>query len=208
METLLIVFYCLAVLLFISTLVNKSYIFSIYLGSILICDILIQAKQHFLVYPKPYTGIGFVFFTITTALYLLIPSITLMASVYSFTKRIKTIIGPVLAWLSVSIYALVSYPAISGQSMLDLFYAYFLAINGAGFLYLLSKAKNKFTFSQSGLLLAHLASIVTTIIAIKNVNISSVGLENWNLISLCNCIFYTALIFLSWLNRFVGRLKP
>ena len=58
---------------------------------------------------------------------------------------------PILAWLSACIFCLWNYPAIRGVDMLNLFYAYYLSISVANLIYMLSKAKNRFSFSQVGL---------------------------------------------------------
>lgn len=207
METLLIVFYCLAGILFISGLINKSYLLSLYIGIISLCDILMQLKQHFLVYPKPYTGTGFIFFCITTALHLFIPTSTLLFSIYSWTKKIS--LGPILAWLTACIFCLWNYPALRGQSMLNLFAAYYLALGVTSVIYLFSKAKSRFSFSQAALLLGAFGEIVAMIIQLTNVSIDlTFTVQNWMLICLSNCIFYTALIGGLWLNRVLSALRP
>jgi len=208
MLTMLIIFYILVVLLIISTLINKSYQLSFLIGTTFVIDLLIQLKDHFIVYPKPYVGTGFIFFCITTGLYLFIPTLTFIVSIWSWTKKVAAY--PVLAWLTAYIFCLWNYPAIRGQDMLNLFAAYYLSISVANLIYMLSKAKNRFSFSQAGLLLASLGGIVGTILALMNVvvDVSTLRVENWTLVCLSNCIFYMAMIAGSWLNRFRSVLKP
>lgn len=112
----------------------------------------------------------------------------------------------IAGWIALSVSVLISYPALRGQSLLNVFYAYYLVCGGANLIYLLSKAKQRFTFSQGGLLLATVGSIICILIAVKEVSILS--LTHWFLVTLCNCIFCTALIAASWLNRFVKKLHP
>lgn len=205
---MLIIFYILAIILIISTLINKSYHFSFLIGITFVLDLLIQLKDHFIVYPKPYVGVGFIFFCITTGLYLFIPTLTFIVSIYSWTKKVA--VYPVLAWLTACIFCLWNYPAIRGLDMLNLFAAYYLAISVASFFYMLSKARNRFSFSQAGLLLASLGGITAMVLQLTSVSIdvSTFRVENWTLVCLSNCIFYTALIVGSWLNRFQAVLRP
>jgi len=208
MLTMLIIFYILVVLLIISTLINKSYQLSFLIGTTFIIDLLIQLKGYFIVYPKPYVGTGFIFFCITTGLYLFIPTLTFLSSIYSWTRKVA--LYPVLAWLSACIFCLWNYPAIRGADMLNLFAAYYLAISVANLFYLLSKARNRFSFSQAGLLLASLGGIIAMILQLTSVSVdaSTFKVENWTLVCLSNCIFYTAMIAGSWLNRFRAVLRP
>lgn len=208
MLTMLIIFYVLAIILIISTLINKSYHLSFLIGMTFIIDLLIQLKNHFIIYPKPYVETGFIFFCITTGLYLFVPTLTLLTSIWSWTKKVA--LYPVLAWLSACIFCLWNYPAIRGLDMLNLFAAYYLAIPVASLFYLLSKAKNRFSFSQAGLLLSSLGGIVAMIIQLSQVtfNLSTLTVENWFLITLSNCIFYIGLIVFSWINRVQKILHP
>lgn len=208
MLTMLIIFYILAIILIISTLINKSYHLSFLIGTTFVIDLLIQLKDHFIVYPKPYVGTGFIFFCITTGLYLFIPTLTFIVSIWSWSRKVAAY--PVLAWLTACIFCLWNYPAIRGQDMLNLFAAYYLAISGANLIYMLSKAKNRFSFSQVGLMLASAGGITGTILALMNVvvDVSTLRVENWTLVCLSNCIFYMAMIAGSWLNRFRSVLKP
>ena len=208
MLTILIVFYILAIILIISTLINKSYNLSFLIGTTFIIDLLIQLKDHFIVYPKPYIETGFIFFCITTGLYLFIPTLTFLSSIWSWTRKIA--LYPILAWLSACIFCLWNYPAIRGADMLNLFYAYYLSISVANLIYMLSKAKNRFSFSQIGLMLASVGGILGTILALMNVviDVSTFRVENWTLVCLSNCIFYMAMIAGSWLNRVLTALRP
>jgi len=205
---LFVISYCLMILLIISTLINKSYNLSFLIGITFILDLLIQLKDHFIVYPKPYVGTGFIFFCITTGLYLFLPTLTFIVSIWSWTKKVA--IYPVLAWLTACIFCLWNYPAIRGLDMLNLFYAYYLSISVANLIYMLSKAKNRFSFSQVGLMLASVGGILGTILALMNVviDVSTLRVENWTLVCLSNCIFYMAMIAGSWLNRFLTALRP
>lgn len=205
---LFVISYCLMILLIVSTLINKSYHLSFLIGTTFVLDLLIQLKDHFIVYPKPYTGVGFIFFCITTGLYLFIPTLTFLASIYSWTKKVAAY--PVLAWLTACIFCLWNYPAIRGLDMLNLFCAYYLSISAANLFYMLSKAKSRFSFSQVGLLLASAGGILGTILVLLNVaiDVSTFRVENWTLVCLSNCIFYMAMIAGSWLNRFLSALRP
>lgn len=205
---LFVISYSLMILLIISTLINKSYNLSFLIGITFILDLLIQLKDHFIVYPKPYVGIGFIFFCITTGLYLFLPTLTFIVSIWSWTKKVA--IYPVLAWLTACIFCLWNYPAIRGLDMLNLFYAYYLSISVANLIYMLSKAKNRFSFSQIGLMLASVGGILGTILALMNVviDVSTFKVENWTLVCLSNCIFYMAMIAGSWINRVLTALRP
>lgn len=203
-----IISYCLMFLLIISTLINKSYSLSFLIGTTFIIDLLIQLKDHFIIYPKPYVGAGFIFFCITTGLYLLIPTLTFLSSIWSWSRKIAAY--PILAWLFACIFCLWNYPAIRGLDMLNLFNAYYLSISAANLFYMLSKAKNRFSFSQVGLMLASVGGILGTILVLMNVviDVSTVRVENWTLVCLSNCIFYMAMIAGSWLNRVRAVLRP
>lgn len=123
---------------------------------------------------------------------------------FSFTKKINW--TAIAGWIALSLAVLVSYPTLRGQSLLNVFYAYYLVCGGANLIYLLSKAKQKFTFSQGGLLLGTIGSIICILIAIKEVSLLS--MDHWFLVTLCNCIFCTSLLVASWINRFVKKLLP
>lgn len=206
--TLLIVYYALVLLVILASFLSRSYLLSVYFSAVFFCDFAGWLRQHFTSYPKPYEGVGFAMFAVTTALYLAIPLVTVLTAVYSFTKKIA--IGPIVMWLVASFGLLSMYPDLRGQSMLNAFYAYYLTSMIALLVYILSKAKSKFTFTQGALLLATLGSISTTVLAITQVTIDNVTLQlhSWDLITLCNCICYTGLLVCSVLNRFLKRLLP
>ena len=200
----IIIAYILLVILIITLFINKSKLLSFYFISISLCDIAGLIRQQTTNYPKPYQGTGFLLFAITTCLYLAIPMLTALYTIHSFTKKINSL--PFLCWLTACIGLLWAYPELRGQSMLDAFYAYYIVGGAATLAYFLLQVKKKFSFTQGGLFLSTLGSIVTTLIAIKEV--SMLQMDHWILIVVCNCTFYLGLIVGSWINRYLNHLLP
>lgn len=196
--------YVLLIVTIIVCYINKSKLLSLYFVLLFICDFSGWLKQQIFHYPKPYVGVGFILFAIGTCLLLLMPTLNLLFAIYSFGKRINFI--PIAVWMTVSGFLLSIYPTVRGANMLAAFYAFYLSMGMATIGFFLSKVKNKFTFSQAGLFLSSFGSVVTTIIAIKEISV--LNLDQWSLIALCNCIFYIGLIVFSIVNRVVGRLLP
>lgn len=199
-----IIAYILIILLSITAYLNKSKLLSLYFGLLLFCDASGWLRQQLTDYPKPYTGIGFILFSITTILFLAIPMLTFEFSYYSFHKKIHSV--PILGWISACIVLLCAYPEVRGESMLNAFYAYYLVGGISTFIWFLSKVKQKFSVTQGVLFLGSIVTIINILIAKKEVNVFH--LEYWLLIAACNCIYYAATIVFVWLNRFVKRLLP
>lgn len=200
----MLIVYGLMILLIIICYINKSKLFSLFLGLSFICDISGWLRQQYTSYPKPYSGIGFVLFALTTCLFLLIPTLNWSFVIYSFERKIKAL--PVTCWLTACICLLTNYSILRGQKMLDAFYVYYMLTGAVCLIYCISKAKLKFTFSQAGLMLSCLGTIITSIIAIKEISIFE--LNQWILIIICNCIFYIALMIGSIINHFAKHLLP
>lgn len=198
----------LVIILIITTFFNKSRTLTYYFLMILCYDIVSQVREEFFSFSKPYQGTGFILFVFITAYYLLIPAITFLLSVSMFSK--KTFYVPLFLWVTVSFFALSAYPDLRGQSMLNLFYSYYLTLMSAAFIYFISQAKKLFSFTQGSIFLAVCGCLVTTLIAIFEVklDLNSSTLQHWDLVVWCNCIFYGALILLSWTNRFLKKLSP
>lgn len=196
--------YFLMICVIIITYLFKSKLLSLYFGSVFICDISGFLRQQFTNYPKPYTGFGLLLFIITTSLFLAIPMLTWQFAVYSFTKKIRVL--PILCWITACIGLLSSYPNLRGQSMLNAFYSYYLLGGIITIIYFLYNSRLKFTFSQGGLLMAAVGSLITSLIAIKEISIFH--LENWILIVLCNCMYYVVIIVCLILNHSAKKLSP
>lgn len=200
----MLLYYILLVALIATAYINKSKMLAVYITLITICDLSGWLRANFTHYEKPYTGTGFILFSITTVLYLAIPAITCLFSYFSFSKKINR--SAIIGWVLASLTVLIAYPTLRGQNLLTFFYSYYLVYGIANLIYLISQYKNRFTFSQGGLLLATLGSIICILIAIKEVSVLT--LQYWMLIVYCNYIFYIGLIVASWINRFVKKLLP
>lgn len=199
-----IIAYLLIIILIVTTYLNKSKLLSLYFGLLLFCDASGWLRQQLTDYPKPYTGLGFILFSITTILYLAIPMLTFEFSFYSFHKKIHIV--PILCWLTASIGLLFAYPEVRGANMLAAFYAYYLVGGISTVIWLLSKVKQRFTFTQGVMLLAAATSVINFLIAKKEVTI--LQLDYWLLIASCNCIYYSLTIVFAWINRFAKKLLP
>lgn len=197
-------YYILFAITLIICIINKNKLASFYLGYCFIIEILVLLKNTFTHYPKPYEGIAFILFGAVTGLSLSTHCLMVVLALRSFYKKI--FMPPIFLWLGVLIYCLINYLELRGQAMLNIFYSYYLAMSIFAFFLFLSKMKERFSFGQGVLFLSSFGSIITSIIAIKEVSISS--MSNWALITLCNCIFYFAIAVASMLNRFAKRLAP
>jgi len=208
------VFLCLMFLRIVSiflSIKNKLYNVGYFLIGNILFDVIGQIVKSFNHYPKPYTGIGFLLFAITTFCYLSNGAWMMFCAGRSIDNNIEDLsksshkssyktlkqVAP-LSLLSVFAFCMLSYPAIAGGLMLAIFYAYYGTVLFIS-LIMLSSRFSKITLSQSLLVMLSLGGIAQIIL------VSFLPGTYW-LVNLSNSIFYLTVSGASLLAERFDRL--
>ncbi len=193
---LFIILILLKLLTIIISIKYKLKYVGYYLIGNFIFDILGQAIKNENIYPKPYTGIGYVLFGGTTFCYLASAAWLLFLVGKSVSSKTIQQVAP-LFFISVFSICLLFYPSLCGSSMLMMFYVYYII---ACLVAIVAITNNfiKITINQALLLILSLGCLVEILL------ISLFKL--YFFANLCNGMLYVVMIFFSLLNQKYERL--
>ena len=168
------------------------------LGSLFfdISALVIKTHNH---YPKPYIGLGFCLFLISTFCYLAYPTLLMLCSAL-VTKSKNVLNLSFLALGSMMSFVILTYPGVSGPAMVKAFFTYYATL----FVFILvSLIKNlkrdKTTLDKLLLILLTLGGITECGFLIK---------LNYAWLSLSNFFFYSVVLVVAFLSPQYKRLLP
>jgi hypothetical protein len=192
---LLLIAYIFKLIASLTSLITKRTNIGSFLMISLFCDLAWHTVNKINTYPTPYTGVGMILFSISTILFLAIP--TALGAMVCKAFDLKRLIAPVLlTFATVTLGCLIIYPAIRGQAMIAVLYSYYLTILVPSLLIPIYKMhKIKLSVDQALLMLATFASLVQLGIVIY------LGDAQWFLVSVSNYIFYSGIILACFLKR-------
>lgn len=171
-----------------------------YLAGNLVLDLVAKIVNDLNTYPKPYTGIGFIMFGVTTFCYLSNAAWLLFCAGRSLDNKTLQQVAP-LSIISIFTAIMLSYPVLSGPSLLAVFYAYYGALMLTSFA---SLAYNltKITVNQTLLLMMSLGGIAEILLVVI------FGYQYYWLVNLCNGIFYLVILLsCSLIPKYANLLK-
>lgn len=187
----------------IAALKNNLKIVGAYLLGNLALDIIGQIVKRHNHYPKPYTGVGFILFSITTACYLLNGAWLLWCS----GKTVKNITLQQTALLSAAtsiLGVLYSYPTLSGTKLLTVFYIYYLTLSLTSAFMIFKEMRRQLSLSTGIMLMLSLGCIVEVLMLVI-----IFGFPYYWLISVCNGIFYLTILGVCVISpKYKHLLKP
>lgn len=198
----MIILIVLVILAMIAAFKNNIKIVGYFLLGHLSIDLLHQFIKSLNHYPKPYTGVGFLLFSLTTILYLAHGAWLLWCS--GKVTNSKTLQQEaILLWITVSCGALWIYPAIAGMKLVTIFYAYYGALAAVAFGANIVDLIKKPRFSNTLMMMLSLGCLAELFIVVV------FGFQFYWLVLLCNGIFYLATLAASLISsRYKNLIQP
>lgn len=184
---MLIAIYLVKLITAILAIKNNLKLVGYFLIGNLGLDIICQVVRHFNHYPKPYMGLGFLFFSITTLCYLANGAwLLFLAGRAVDNKTIQQ--TSILSLISILSFILLMYPDIAGAKLLTVFYAYYAAVSVTGLITCLVNIWKKPSAVTGILMMMSLGCLVEILVVIK------FGFAYYWLVSVSNVIFYFTIL--------------
>lgn len=199
---MLIVIFLLKLLAALAAIKNNLKVAGYFLLGNLGLDVLGQIIKHFQHYPKPYTGLGFILFSLTTFCYLANGAWLLFCAGWAVqNKTLKQVAG--LALLTMLSFVLLMYPTLHGATMLTVWYAFYATLGITSLAALVKDLRKNLNFSTALMLMLSLGCVVEIGMIIL------FGFPYYWLVSVCNCIFYLVVLGVCAIApNYIHLLKP
>lgn len=199
---MLIVILLLKLLSALAAIKNNLKVAGYYLLGNLGLDVLGQVIKHCQHYPKPYTGIGFILFSITTFCYL--ANGAWLAYCAGWTVQNKTLQQvSVLTLISILTLVLGIYPVLHGATMLTVWYAFYATLSFTSVIMLVKDMRKHLSWNSGIMLMLSLGCLADLALVII------FGFQYYWLISVCNCLFYLGVLGICWISpKYRNLLSP
>ena len=182
---------------------NKMPIIGWFLVSNLVFDVLSQLFQYlYKPYPRPLTGVGFLFFAISCFCYLANAACLLLFS--GKTAENKTIqqTAP-LATASILALILFSYPVFIGLSLVTIFFTFFIIAAIVSLIAIAMTMVKQPTLSKAVMLMLNLGCLMEVLVVML------FGFQYYWLVNICNLVFYFVILGVcSLVPKYKNLLKP
>lgn len=177
----------------LTALKNNLKVVGCYLLGNLSLDVLGQVIiKYFQHYPKPYIGIGFILFSLSTFAYLANAAWLLFCAGWTLNNTtLKQVSG--LALFSLLGCVLVMYPALHGIAMLTVWYAFYATLSLISTSILIKDMRKYLNWNSGIMLMLSLGCLADLGLVIL------FGPQHYWLVTLSNGIFYLAVLVACWL---------
>lgn len=180
---LIVIILLIKVITAITSLKNSLKVIGYYLLGNVILDFVSCIIKYINHCPKPYTGLGFWLFSITTFCYLANNSWLLFCTGMTLKNSTLKQVS-ILSLITILTFVLTAYPGLHGESMLRVWYSWYLSSSLICLILLVKNLKSNLSWNNSIMLMFSLGCIAEIFVILL------FGYQYYFVISICNFLFY------------------